>query len=87
MLVEVTDYAAPCWKNARWFADGDTGAIDQQARPGFSRVYARVVEVGSIRPGDAVVLTPATPAERVERARIPTVRWRPPAAEGGGTPL
>lgn len=55
VLVEVTDYAAPCWKNARWFADGDIGAIDQQARPGFSRVYARVVEGGALRPGDAVV--------------------------------
>ena len=82
VVIEITDYAEPCWKNGRWFADGDTGAIDQGARRGFSRVYARVLEGGALRPGNAVLLTPATAAQRVERARIPTVRWRPPVSEG-----
>ena len=80
-LVEVTGYAEPCWKNARWFRAGDIRAIDQEARPGFSRVYARVLEGGRLRTGDAVALLPATAAERLERTRVPTVRWRPPAGD------
>ena len=78
VLVEVTGYAAPCWKNARWFLDGDIQVIDQQARPGFSRVYARVLKGGRLRPGDPVELLPATASERLDRARIPTLRWRLP---------
>lgn len=80
-LIEVTGYAAPCWKNARWFRDGDLRAIDQEARPGFSRVYARVLEGGLLRAGDAVVLLPASAAERLERTRVPTVRWRAPGGD------
>ncbi len=78
VLIEVTGYAAPCWKNAQWFVEGDIQAIDQQVRPGFSRVYARVLEGGHLRPGDPIELLPATTAERLDRARVPTVRWRPP---------
>lgn len=50
--VEVTHFTAPCNKNSRWFADGDFSRMNQQQHPGRSRVYARVLTEGEIRPGD-----------------------------------
>ncbi len=81
VLIEVTDYAEPCWKNARWFRDGDIGAMDQQARPGFSRVYARVLEGGLLEPNDPVALLAGNAAERLQRTQPRTIRWRPPASD------
>ena len=75
VLIEVTEYAGPCWKNARWFADGDFNHINEALRPGFSRVYACVLETGVIRPGDSVELLVESTAERLSRRQIPTVRW------------
>jgi len=75
VLIEVTGYADACWKNAGWFTDGDFTHIDHAARPGFGRVYARVLETGVIRPGDSVELLVASAAERLSRQRIPSIRW------------
>ena len=80
VLIEVTAYTEPCWKNAQWFLEGDFNVIDQQARPGFSRVYARVLEGGALRPGDTVELLVESAAERLERAQPRTIRWRPPSS-------
>ena len=80
VLIEVTGYTEPCWKNAQWFADGDFSVIAQEERPGFSRVYARVLEGGDLRPGDHVELLAGTTAERLERTQPRTIRWRPPSA-------
>ena len=52
--LEVVSYCAPCEHNARWFRDGDITRISQRANPGWSRLYARVLETGVVRPGDAV---------------------------------
>ncbi len=82
VLVEVTSYTQPCWKNAGWFADGDFNRINQQTHPGCSRVYARVLEEGLLRRGDAVELLEESAAARVARLQPPTIRWRPPG-EGG----
>ena len=54
--LEVTSYCAPCEWNARWFRDGDITRISQRANPGWSRLYARVIEPGMVRPGDEVVI-------------------------------
>ncbi len=81
VVVEVTGYTEPCWKNARWFLDGDFSCMDQEARPGFSRVYARVLEGGDLRPGDSVELLAGTTAERLERTQPTTIRWRPPSGD------
>ena len=75
VLVEITDYTTPCWKNACWFTDGDFNHIHQQIFPGSSRVYARVIESGTIRPGDAVELLEESAAVRVERQQPRTMRW------------
>ena len=52
--VEIMSYTAPCDKNARWFLDGDSKRISQKVNPGWSRLYARVLVEGLVRPGDAV---------------------------------
>lgn len=59
-LLEVTMYAIPCRKNARWFSDGRFRRIAHEVSPGLSRVYARVLVDGSVGPGDAVLLEPVS---------------------------
>ncbi len=54
--IEITDYATPCSKNARWFAGGKFGRMSQSRHPGESRVYARVISGGHITTGDSVEL-------------------------------
>ena len=54
--LEVTSYTIPCSKNSRWFRDDDFSRISQKANPGWSRVYAKVLREGIVRPGDAVIV-------------------------------
>ncbi|MFN0096411.1 MAG: MOSC domain-containing protein [Dehalococcoidia bacterium] len=62
VLVEVTRYTTPCRTNARWFAGGDFNRMHHNLRPGWSRVYARVLQPGTIRAGDAAtLLAPVAP--------------------------
>jgi MOSC domain-containing protein YiiM len=76
VLIEVTDYASPCKKNARWFKDGNFNRIDQEFNPGFSRVYARVLNTGHIATGDVVALADSeSAADRLERRQPRTFRW------------
>jgi len=51
--IEITSYTKPCATNARWFSDGDFTRMLQTRFPGESRVYARVLTEGTVRPGDA----------------------------------
>ncbi len=75
VLVEITDYASPCWKNAVWFRDGDFNRLNHKVNPGCSRMYAKVLEGGTIRPGDHIELMGESTAERLERTAIPVFRW------------
>ncbi|HXV70677.1 MAG TPA: MOSC domain-containing protein [Acidimicrobiia bacterium] len=54
--IEISHYATPCSKNARWFIDGRYDRMHQSRHPGESRVYARVLSGGPISRGDTVVL-------------------------------
>ncbi len=54
--LEVTSYTAPCRHNARWFRDADYSRISQKKHPGWSRVYAKVLRGGIVRPGDEVTV-------------------------------
>lgn len=54
--LQITDYAAPCRKNGRWFSDRRYSRISQKHFPGTSRVYARVLTAGTIAQGDQVQL-------------------------------
>jgi len=76
VLIEITDYATPCWKNGFWFKDGDFTRIDEYKHPGSGRAYARVLEGGHIRQGDPVTPIVESAAVRIERTqpRV-TFRW------------
>jgi MOSC domain-containing protein YiiM len=54
--LKIMSYTAPCKYNARWFIDGDFSRISQKLHPGWSRLYARVLVEGHVRPGDAVII-------------------------------
>ena len=54
VLIEVTRYTTPCYKNARWFMEGDFNRMHQNLFPGSSRVYARVLQPGHLRAGDPI---------------------------------
>jgi MOSC domain-containing protein YiiM len=57
-LLEITYPTSPCRKNARWFVDGRFDRISDRKHPGWSRMYARVLEEGLVRTGDPVDLVP-----------------------------
>jgi len=59
VLIQITGYTTPCHHIARYFHDGDSQHIAQDQNPGQSRVYARVLQPGTLRPGDPAVLLPA----------------------------
>lgn len=54
--VEVTEYTTPCKTIAGSFQDGNFARVSQKAAPGYSRVYARVLRGGTVRPDDQVHL-------------------------------
>ena len=57
--VEITDYTKPCFKIAASFSDGDWKRMWQKRHAGWSRLYARIIREGEVRPGDTVqVLAP-----------------------------
>lgn len=60
--LEITRYTTPCYKNAEWFAGGDFNRMHQNLFPGSSRMYARVLQPGVVRPGDPVELLSKVPA-------------------------
>ena len=66
VLLQVTAYAIPCAKNARWFNDRDFRRMAQEVNPGRSRLYASVLVEGVVATGDAVTLEPvALPVQPV----------------------
>ena len=52
VLLEITRYATPCFNIRPAFRDGDYSLVSQKRHPGRSRVYARVLETGTLRRGD-----------------------------------
>lgn len=56
LQLEITDYAPPCRTTMNCFADRKFSRISQKHYPGSSRLYARVLTGGVIRPGDEAVL-------------------------------
>lgn len=61
--IEIMSYTTPCEKNAQWFLDRDIKRVSQKMNPGWSRLYAKVLGEGVVRPGDEVVVK----LENVER--------------------
>ncbi len=60
VLIEVTRYTSPCFNLKKNFTDGDVSRVSQKRHPGSSRVYARVLQAGTIKQGDPVRLVPPT---------------------------
>ena len=54
LLIQVTRYTSPCTNIAPLFRDRDVSRVSQKQHPGWSRVYARVLLEGCVRPGDHV---------------------------------
>jgi MOSC domain-containing protein YiiM len=52
--IEITGYAAPCENIAASFQDGAFTRISQKLQPGWSRLYARILNEGEVRVGDAI---------------------------------
>jgi MOSC domain-containing protein YiiM len=52
--IEITDYTTPCKKQAGWFTDGNFSRLNNRVSPGKSRVYAKVLQGGTVAPGDPV---------------------------------
>ncbi|MHC4601303.1 MAG: MOSC domain-containing protein [Planctomycetota bacterium] len=58
VLLEITGYATPCKDVAASFTEGAFERISEKRHPGWSRLYARVLQEGEIKTGD--------PVERIE---------------------
>jgi len=58
VTAELTAYAVPCKKNGRWFSDGVFDRVHHDRHPGWSRLYASVLDPGTVRVGDEVVVEP-----------------------------
>ena len=54
--LKIMSYTSPCDKNARWFQDRDYKRVSQKENPGWSRLYAKVLREGVVRPGDEVTI-------------------------------
>lgn len=50
-VLEIASYTAPCRTIRHSFSDGRYKRISQKVNPGWSRVYARVLQVGRARVG------------------------------------
>jgi len=57
VLCELSAWAVPCRKIDGWFT-GRSDRIDHDRHPGWSRAYAWVLEPGTIRTGDEVLVEP-----------------------------
>jgi len=58
VVIELTDYATPCKTIRESFVDQEFVRISHKLHPGESRVYARILREGTIRPGDKAQLLP-----------------------------
>lgn len=62
VVIEVTRFTSPCMNIARSFTGGNFARVSVKRHPGDSRVYARVLQTGIIKAGDAVQLVPVDAA-------------------------
>ncbi|MDQ2767300.1 MAG: MOSC domain-containing protein [Gemmatimonadota bacterium] len=51
--IEITDFTEPCAVIRHSFSDHDPARVGQLEHPGWSRVYALVLEEGVVRAGDS----------------------------------
>jgi MOSC domain-containing protein YiiM len=51
VLLELTSYVHPCRNVSASFLNGEFVRVSQKVHPGWSRLYARVLEEGMVTPG------------------------------------
>lgn len=56
IIIEITDYATPCTTIKDSFKDGAFKRIGQHLNPGWSRLYAKVLQGGNLTVGDSIHL-------------------------------
>jgi MOSC domain-containing protein YiiM len=54
VLIEITRYTTPCNSMEPSFLDGNYARLSQKANPGYSRVYAKVLQTGRLTIGQPV---------------------------------
>ncbi|KXK56712.1 MAG: MOSC domain-containing protein [Chlorobi bacterium] len=54
VMLEITGFAVPCSSIKFAFAGGAIQRVSQKTNPGWSRLYASVLQEGTIRVGDAI---------------------------------
>jgi MOSC domain-containing protein YiiM len=54
VVIEISSYTSPCKTIAASFMDGSFNRISQKLHPGWSRLYARVLQAGRLVEGQAV---------------------------------
>ena len=60
-VIEISSYTVPCKNIAASFVDGNFKRIAQTAHPGEARLYARVLQTGSLRVGQSLrILGPSS---------------------------
>jgi len=63
VALEITGYANPCENIAPYFADGKSTRVSVKLHPGWSRVYARVLQGGYVTPGQPIRILADAPAD------------------------
>jgi MOSC domain-containing protein YiiM len=58
VLLQLTDYAVPCMTIVDSFLNWNVARIAHQLHPGWSRLYAAVLQEGVVHPGDPVEWLP-----------------------------
>ncbi len=64
LQLEVSNSATPCKTQIGNFADGQFSRMSIDLHPSDSRMYARVLSEGEVKPGDLITITPAPPNSR-----------------------
>lgn len=54
IIIEITDYATPCTTIQASFKRGEFKRISQRVNPGWSRLYAKVLQGGEVTVGDSI---------------------------------
>jgi MOSC domain-containing protein YiiM/GNAT superfamily N-acetyltransferase len=64
--LEVASSTTPCATQVRNFSDGNFNRIRIDFHPSDSRMYARVLREGEVKPGDSINILPPLPDSRAE---------------------
>jgi MOSC domain-containing protein YiiM/GNAT superfamily N-acetyltransferase len=64
--LELASSTTPCVTQVRNFSDGNFNRIRIEFHPSDSRMYARVLHEGEVKPGDPIIILPPLPDSKAE---------------------